>query len=140
MRRNLILILAGGLILFSLSFWAATGQTADKGLGPIKDLKLGPVDKALAGKGKALFEDKCAMCHGLSEDKTGPALGDVLSRETPEFVVNFLLNTSEMEQKDARILGLIKDFGIPMPPQGLNKDQALSLLEYFRTTKKAGRP
>ena len=140
MKRNLIFVLAGGLILFSLSYWAATGQSADKGLGPIKDLKLGPIDKALADKGKALFDDKCAMCHGLTEDKAGPALGDVLGQATPEFVVNFLLNTMEMEQKDARILGLIQKYGMPMPSQELDKDQALALLEYFRTTKKGGRP
>ena len=54
----------------------------------------------------------------------------------PEFVVNFLLNTSEMEQKDARIVGLIQKYGMPMPAPGLDKDQALALLEYFRTTKK----
>ncbi len=136
MKRNLILVLAGGLVLLGLSFWAATAQSTDKGIGPVKELKLGPVDKALADKGKALFDDKCAMCHGLTEAKAGPALGDVLSQVTPEFVVNFLLNTSEMEQKDARIMGLIQKYGMPMPPPGLDKDQALALLEYFRTTKK----
>ncbi len=139
MKKNLIVILAGSFIL-ALTVWAATGQSTDKGIGPVKELKLGPVDKALADKGKTLFDDNCAMCHGLTEDKTGPALGDVLSRVTPEFVANFLLNTSEMEQKDARIVGLIKKYGMPMPSLGLVKDQALALLEYFRTTKKTGRP
>lgn len=136
MKRNLIFVLAGGLVLLGLSFWAATAQSTDKGIGPVKELKLGPVDKALADKGKALFDDKCSMCHGLTEAKAGPALGDVLSQVTPEFVANFLLNTSEMEQKDARIMGLIQKYGMPMPPPELDKDQAMALLEYFRTTKK----
>ena len=64
MKRNLILALAGGLVLLGLSFWAASAQSTDKGIGPVQELKLGPVDKALADKGKAIFDDKCAMCHG----------------------------------------------------------------------------
>ncbi len=111
-------------------------QAADKGLGPVKSLNLGPVDKALADKGKALFDERCVACHSLTADKTGPALGNVLSEVTPEFVMNFLLNTTEMEQKDPRILGLVKKFGLPMPPPGLSQDQARAVLEYLRTTKK----
>ncbi len=111
-------------------------QAADKGIGPVKSLTLGPVDKALADKGKAVFNERCIACHGLTENKTGPALGNVLGEVAPEFVMNFLLNTSEMEQKDPRILGLVKKFGVPMPPPGLDQDQARAVLEYFRTTKK----
>jgi mono/diheme cytochrome c family protein len=111
-------------------------QAADKGIGPVKSLTLGPIDKALADKGKALFNERCVACHSLTEDKTGPALGNVLSQVAPEFVMNFLLNTVEMEQKDTRILGLIKKFGIPMPPPGLDQEQARSVLEYLRTTQK----
>ncbi len=111
-------------------------QAADKGIGPVKSLNLGPVDKALADKGKALFDERCVSCHALAQDKTGPALGNVLAEATPEFVMNFLLNTSEMEQKDALIQGLVKKFGLPMPPPGLSQDQARSILEYLRTTKK----
>jgi len=90
----------------------------------------------MADKGKAIFNEKCAMCHGLTEDKTGPAVGNVLSQVAPEFIMNFLLNTAEMEQKDPLVLGLIKKFGIPMPPPGLDQDQARAILEYLRTTKK----
>jgi cytochrome c len=140
MKKKMIVILAGGFILLALSLWAATGQSTDNGIGPVKDLKLGPIDKEMAGKGQGLFEEKCTMCHGLTEAKVGPALGDVLSEVTPEFVMNFLLNTSEMEQKDPRIVGLIGKYGMPMPPPNLDKDQARAILEYFRTTKKAGRP
>lgn len=137
MKTTRIIAGLGILAVFALALASAGPQVADKGLGPIKDLKLGPIDKALAAKGKDLFDQKCDMCHGLTEDKAGPALGDVLGRVPPEFVVNFLLNTTEMEQKDARILGLIQKYGMPMPPPALDRDQALALLEYLRTTKKA---
>jgi len=135
------------LVIF-LCFWAkaicqsgpgtdpAAAQVGDKGIGPINSLTLGPVDGAMADKGKAIFNEKCAMCHGLTEDKTGPAVGNVLSQVAPEFIMNFLLNTAEMEQKDPLVLGLIKKFGLPMPPPGLDQDQARAILEYLRTTKK----
>ncbi len=118
-------------------FLAGAGpQAQDKGIGPITELKLGPVDKELAAKGQTIFDEKCAACHGLTEDKAGPALGNVLSQVSPEFVVNFILNTTEMEQKDGRIMDLIKKYGMPMPSPGLDKDQAMAVLEYLRTTKK----
>ena len=114
----------------------SAAQAKDNGIGPVKALTLGAIDKALAEKGRAIFGDKCAVCHSLSEAKTGPALGNVLSEVTPEFVMNFVLNTAEMEQKNNRILALIKKFGLPMPPPGIDQDQARGLLEYLRTTKK----
>ncbi len=113
----------------------ASPQAKDMGIGPVKSVELGPVDKAMAEKGKGLFDDKCSMCHGLTEAKTGPALGNILSQVTPEYVMNLLLNTSEMEQKNARIIGLIKKYGMPMPSPGLDQDQARAILEYLRTTK-----
>ncbi len=147
MKGPLALVLVSGALVI-LGCWAAAdrqpgpnedasaAQASDKGIGPVKSLSLGPVDKAMADKGKALFNERCVACHSLTEDKTGPALGNVLSEAAPEFVMNFLLNTVEMEQKDTHILGMIKKFGVPMPPPGLNQDQARSVLEYLRTTKK----
>lgn len=146
MRKRGALTMASLLVAFlGCAAWASrhagpasepSGQAKDIGIGPVKSLTLAPVDKALADKGKAIFEEKCAMCHALNEDKTGPALGNILEHVTPEFVMNFLLNTSEMEQKDQHILGLIRTFGMPMPPPGLDQGQARSVLEYLRTTKK----
>ncbi len=118
----------------------ASNQAKPVGIGPVKSLSLKAVDKTLAGKGKALFGERCSMCHGLKEVKTGPALGKILSEVAPTYVMNFLLNTGEMEQKDPRIIGLIKKYTIPMPAPGLDKDQARAILEYLRTTKKQPRP
>jgi cytochrome c len=110
-------------------------QEEDKGIGPIKSLKLGPVDKNLAAKGQQIFEEKCTACHSLDTRKTGPALGKVLESNPPEFVMNFLLNTTEMEEKDPKIKELIQEYGIPMPDLGLSQDQARAILEYFRSVK-----
>lgn len=147
MKKSLILVLASCWVVFLCCRAEgdrqpgpgndpSAAQAKDNGIRPVKTLTLGAIDKALDDKGKMIFDDKCAMCHALYEAKTGSALGNVLGEVTPEFVMNFILNTTEMEQKDARILALIKKFGIPMPPPGIDQDQARAVLEYLRTTKK----
>jgi cytochrome c2 len=109
-------------------------QQTDKGIGPVKELNLGPVDTKLAGEGKKLFEDKCASCHALSKNMAGPALGAILESEAPEFVMNMILNTAEMVAKNETIKKAVAKFGMTMMSPGLSKDQARAILEYFRTT------
>jgi mono/diheme cytochrome c family protein len=110
-------------------------QSEDKGIGPIKTLNLGPVDNALASKGGDIFQNKCSTCHSLDVKKLGPPLGKVLEDNTPEFIMNFLLNTAEMEEKDPKIQKLIQEYGAPMPVLGLSQDEARAVLEYLRPSK-----
>jgi mono/diheme cytochrome c family protein len=110
----------------------AVQQSEDKGIGPIKNLKLGPVDNALATKGQGIFESRCSTCHSLDVKKMGPPLGNVLKENTPEFIMNFLLNTAEMEEKDPKIRKLIQEYGAPMPVLGLSQEEARAVLEYLR--------
>lgn len=107
-------------------------SSADLGIGPIKELKLTAVDNALAKKGEKLFKSKCLVCHSLDEKNIGPPLRNVLNERAPEFVMNLLLNTSEMEQKDSTMKTLIKQYMIPMPPQSLTENEAREILEYLR--------
>jgi cytochrome c len=139
MRNTSMLGLFAGLslILFCRASGSAVpGQAPDRGIGPVKNLKLGPVDQKLAENGKQLFADKCAACHDLSEDKMGPALGNILKTASPEFVMNMLLNTVEMTSKDAAVKKSIAHFGAAMPSPGLSHDEARAILEYLRTTGK----
>lgn len=118
---------------------AATGdpaQAGDMGIGPVKSLKLGPVDEKLAARGKELFESRCAACHGLDKAIAGPALGNVLKVATPEFVMNMILNTNEMVAKDPTVKKLLAKYGTPMPAPGLSEEEARAVVEYFRTTGK----
>ena len=118
---------------------AATGdrdQSSDKGIGPVRELKLGPVDASLAARGKGLFDDRCAACHGLDKAIAGPALGPILKQKTPEFVMNMMLNTAEMEAKNADIKKQAEKFGLSMPAPAVTEDQARAILEYLRTTGK----
>ena len=154
MKKHLVFALAAGLALFAfcqgrsdkgggpgaMGSDPTAGQSKDVGVGPVKSMKLGPIDQSLADKGQSLFENKCAMCHSLTEAKTGPPLGNVLKEVAPEFVMNMLLNTAGMEENDPRIKKLIGQYGMSMPALGLDKDQARAVLEYLRTTEKPPRP
>jgi mono/diheme cytochrome c family protein len=111
-------------------------QAADKGIGPVKELAMGPVDQNLAARGKKLFGERCGVCHSLVRDLTGPALGNVLKRRTPEFVINMILNTAEMTSKNEAMKKAVALYGMAMPPPGLTADEARAVLEYFRTTGK----
>lgn len=152
MKYRMALILVLGIALFAFACGkggakstvtspdptasAPPPQAADKGIGPVKALNLGPLDNNLAAQGKKLFDEKCVACHALARDMAGPALGAILKKETPEFVMNMILNPAEMEAKNDTIKKALARFGVPMPALGLSQDQARAILEYFRTTAK----
>jgi mono/diheme cytochrome c family protein len=106
----------------------------DKGIGPVKELELGPIDRAMVERGKGSFAFQCAVCHSLTEKKIGPPLGDILTRRAPEFVMNMMLNSPEMEAHDPTSQRLLAQYKIAMPKLTLTKEQARDILEYLRTT------
>jgi cytochrome c len=111
-------------------------QASDNGIGPVQKLELGPIDRRLSDRGRQLFKEKCAVCHDLDKSLTSPALGSVLKRRTPRFVLNMILNTSEMVAKNETVKRDVAQFGMPMPLQDLTTDEARAVLEYLRTTGK----
>ncbi|MGA2298701.1 MAG: cytochrome c [FCB group bacterium] len=129
--KYIISILAVALICTTLML---TGKESpkDKGIGPIKDLKLGEIDKTLLPKGRSLFNEKCIVCHSLDSKKVGPPLRNVAKDQTPEFIMNLLVNTLEMQQKDEHIKQLISQYKVVMVDYKLSQDQARELLEYLR--------
>ena len=107
----------------------------EQGIGPIRDLQLGPVDAELAEKGEAAFVMKCSACHKIEERYIGPELGMVLSRVRPEFVMNQILNATEMVQRHPVIKELLKEYYTPMPVQVTDHDEARAILEYLRSVQ-----
>lgn len=105
----------------------------DKGIGPVKNVELGPLDQKLVSEGKATFEATCASCHSLDKRTVGPPLGKIAKEQTPEFIMNFLLNTTEMAQKDPIIKKLVAEYGTIMPQPSINEKQARAILEYLRS-------
>lgn len=105
----------------------------EKGIGPIQHVELGAaIDAALAAQGEAIFTTKCAACHKLDERYVGPTLGQVLSRRTPEFVMNMMLNPDEMVQQHPEVKALLAQYFTPMPNQQLTEADARAVLEFLR--------
>ena len=108
----------------------------DRGIGPVKNVKLGPIDPKLVKEGKNLYSSKCMICHDLNQRKVGPPLGEVTKTRTPEFVMNLLLNTVNMENEDPVMKDLISQYHIPMTSPGVSQQQARAILEYLRSAAK----
>jgi len=134
MRRtkNLFLILA---IAISLpAFFTGCGENTDEiGIGPVKSVTLGSVDKSLADKGKELFETKCVACHKFDSKLVGPPLKDVTKRRKPEWIMNMILNPEQMTKENPTAKQLFGQYLTQMTFQNVTQDDARAILEYFRS-------
>lgn len=108
---------------------------SNKGLGPITSYAFGTeIDSDLAEKGKSIYAGKCTACHLVDRRMIGPALKGVYDRRSPEWVLNILLNTNEMLQKDPVAKALLKEYNNAlMINQNLSEDEAKAVAEYLRT-------
>ncbi|GAB4447524.1 MAG: hypothetical protein OHK0036_01870 [Bacteroidia bacterium] len=108
----------------------------DIGVGPVKSVSLGDIDINLVNKGKEIFEAKCTACHEIDKKKVGPAIKGVTQRRKPEWIMNMILNPTEMTQKDPVAKELLGTYAAPMANQNLTEDEARAVLEYFRNIDK----
>lgn len=108
-----------------------------KGVGPISHVELSAdIDPVMVEKGKEIFDAMCTACHKADKKHIGPAPVGILERRSPEWVMNMILNPTEMVQKDPLAKQLLMEFnGSPMADQNLTEEQARQVLEYFRTLK-----
>ena len=106
------------------------------GIGPITELKLdGDIDEAIAKKGEDLYSSKgCTSCHNPTMTIIGPAPEGIFERRNPAWVMNMILNPTEMlaEDEDAKAL-LIEYNNIPMTQIEITQEDARAIVEYFRT-------
>ncbi len=146
-----IMVLAAILIMFPFTGCSggddsrqqenATQQTSglndfqlEHGIGPIQEpVELGEFDQELAAHGKEVFEQKCSACHKPTERYIGPAVGDVLDRRTPAYVMNMIMNPDEMTKKHPEARKLLQEYMSPMPYQNVSREQARAIVEYFRS-------
>jgi len=112
-----------------------TPEELEQGIGIVRDLELGPIDEALAAEGEAAFQLKCSACHRLDERYVAPPLGQVLSRRRPEFVMNMMMNASEMVQRHPVIRELLAEYYTPMTVQVTEVEEARAILEYLRSAQ-----
>lgn len=114
---------------------ALTEEQMELGVGPVTSVELGEIDAALASRGEGVFALKCSACHKVGERYVGPALGAVLTRRRPEYVMNMILNPAEMLEKHPTARELLGQFMTPMPDQNLTEDEARAVLEYLRSVQ-----
>jgi len=108
----------------------------DKGIGPISSVEFAPVDDALAETGKELYKIKCTACHKLKKRYIGPALLGVTERRSPEWIMNMMLNPTQMVAENDLAKALITEYNAPMADQQLKEEEARALLEFLRSNDK----
>jgi mono/diheme cytochrome c family protein len=118
----------------------ATAETAnpsydpERGAGKFTNVTISPaLDKALADAGTKVYDVKCSSCHKLTEEKlVGPGWKGVTARHKPEWIMNFITNTDEMLQKDAKAQALLELCLVRMPNQNLSDEEARNVYEFMR--------
>ena len=111
-----------------------TAEQLEKGIGPVTQVHLEEdIDDDLARTGEQTFQSKCTACHKLNERYIGPALFDVTTRRAPEYIMNMILNPTEMLQKHPTAKELLAQYNFtPMADQNLTEAEARAILEYLR--------
>ena len=112
----------------------------EKGIGPITNVNLEAINSDLASEGETIFNTKCVACHRFDQRYVGPPLNDILSKRTPEFIMNMMLNPQEMVEKHPDVKEMLATYMTPMPNQNLTEQDARAVLEYIRqeTAKTSG--
>jgi hypothetical protein len=107
----------------------------NKGIGPITSVDFSqPVDQNIATQGENAFKQKCMACHMPARKLIGPAMTGIYERRSPEWVMNLLLNPTEMLKQDPIAKALLKEYNnVMMLNQNLSQDEARAISEYLRT-------
>ena len=120
------------LMLLCCIIFLAGCSSDKKEFTVIKEVKLGPIDTKLAEKGQEIFNLKCTACHKYNERFVGPAIGEVVKRRTPEYIMSMILHPEEMIANNDTTKALLAKFMTPMANQNLTEDEARAVLEHLR--------
>jgi mono/diheme cytochrome c family protein len=106
----------------------------NKGIGPIKNLELAAIDEEMVKRGEELFKTNCSACHKVDKRFIGPSPKGIMTRRSPEWIMNMILDPQTMVEQDRCAMDLLVEFnGAAMANQNLTEEQARDILEYFRT-------
>jgi hypothetical protein len=93
----------------------------------------GPIDQALADQGEQLFTSRgCAGCHQMDTRMIGPALGEVTTRRTYEWIRAMVLEPDSMVANDPDAKALYEEYGTPMVNMGATAEDVHAIYEYLR--------
>ena len=84
---------------------------SNKGIGPIESMRFDEtINQELVTEGATAFKQKCTACHKTNAKLIGPAMQGIYERRSPEWVMNILLNPTEMLKKDPIASALLKEY------------------------------
>ena len=92
-------------------------------------------------EGKALFMARCASCHNIHKDLTGPALAGVEQRRSLDWIVSFVQSPQSIIQSgDKDAVALYEKFNkLTMPDHpDLNADAIKNIVSYITEEGKKG--
>jgi cytochrome c2 len=92
-------------------------------------------------EGKTIFTARCAACHNVNKQVTGPALAGVAERRSIDWIINFVHSSQTMVSKgDATALEVYTKFNkIPMPDhKDLSETDIKNIVQYIKTETKTG--
>jgi cytochrome c len=111
-----------------------TAFELEHGIGPVREeVELGEIDAVKVALGKDVFQMKCESCHRMDARLVGPALGDVLDQRSAAFVMNIILNPTEMLDRHPEGQKMLAQYMVQMPYQNVSKEEARAIVEYLRT-------
>lgn len=107
----------------------------NEGIGPFKNITFPEsIDTDLAAKGEAKYKAVCTACHLPTKKLIGPALAGVYERRNTAWVLNMIINPTEMIQKDPIGIALLKEYdNAIMLDSNLSEEDTRAIAEYLRT-------
>jgi cytochrome c553 len=90
-------------------------------------------------KGKEIFSLRCAACHNVNKQLTGPALAGLHERREISWIVNFVRSSQKLVKNgDKDAVALFEKFNkIPMPDHAdLSDEDIHSIVEYIKAESK----
>lgn len=102
------------------------------------EVKLGAIDDALATTGKSMYELKCQSCHSVGENRVvGPGWKGITTKREPVWIMNMIVHTEAMLEKDPEAQKMLEQCLVRMPNQNLSKEEARQILEFMRANDKS---
>jgi mono/diheme cytochrome c family protein len=92
-------------------------------------------------QGKTIFTARCASCHAVNKQLTGPALAGVDQRHTIDWIVNFVHSSQTLVKSgDPQAVALFETFNkIPMPDHpDLTAEDIKGIVSYITSEASTG--
>ncbi len=90
-------------------------------------------------EGKSIFLSRCAACHTVNKNLTGPALSGIDERRSMDWIISFVHSSQTMVKNgDSAALALFEKFNkVPMPDHtDLTDENIKNIVAYIKTESK----